>query len=41
MYAPAGRFHRATWGGTEMATRLAINPFWDGLHNNEVPDSNE
>lgn len=37
VYAPAGRYHRASWGGDGMATRLAINPFPHGLHNYPAP----
>jgi mannose-6-phosphate isomerase-like protein (cupin superfamily) len=33
VYAPQGRWHRASFGGTGMATRLAINPRPEGLHN--------
>lgn len=33
VYAPMGRWHRASWGGTGMATRLAINPRPNGMHN--------
>jgi len=33
VYAPQGRWHRASFGGTGMATRLAINPRPDGMHN--------
>ncbi|MEQ8936559.1 MAG: cupin domain-containing protein [Amphiplicatus sp.] len=35
--APQGRFHRASWGGEGMATRLAINPRPAGMHNYEPP----
>jgi mannose-6-phosphate isomerase-like protein (cupin superfamily) len=33
VYVPQGRWHRASSGGTGMATRLAINPRPEGLHN--------
>jgi len=33
VYAPQGRWHRASSGGTGMATRVAINPRPDGMHN--------
>lgn len=33
IYAPQGRWHRASFGGTGMATRLAINPRPEGMHN--------
>jgi mannose-6-phosphate isomerase-like protein (cupin superfamily) len=33
VYVPQGRWHRATSSGTGMATRLAINPRPEGLHN--------
>lgn len=32
VYVPAGRFHRASFGGDGMATRLAINGYPRGLH---------
>ena len=32
VYAPAGRFHRPTFGGTGMATRVGINGFHSGVH---------
>jgi mannose-6-phosphate isomerase-like protein (cupin superfamily) len=38
VYVPKGRFHRASFGGEGMATRLAINGYPQGLHNNEDPD---
>jgi mannose-6-phosphate isomerase-like protein (cupin superfamily) len=37
VYAPQGRWHRASFGGTGMATRLAINPRPDGMHNFQPP----
>lgn len=37
VYAPQGRWHRASWGGQGMATRLAINPRPLGLHAYEAP----
>lgn len=33
VYVPKGRYHRATYGGEGMATRLAINGYPAGLHN--------
>lgn len=33
VYAPQGRWHRASWAGNGMATRIAINPRPAGLHN--------
>lgn len=33
VYAPQGRWHRASFGGTGMSTRLAINPRPEGMHN--------
>jgi mannose-6-phosphate isomerase-like protein (cupin superfamily) len=33
VYVPKGRYHRATFGGQGMATRLAINGYPNGLHN--------
>jgi len=41
VYVPKGRYHRATYGGEGMATRLAINGYPDGLHNWPPPGSNE
>jgi len=38
VYAPQGRWHRASWGGQGMATRLAINPRPDGMHNYQPPE---
>jgi mannose-6-phosphate isomerase-like protein (cupin superfamily) len=38
VYVPQGRWHRATSAGTGMATRLAINPRPDGLHNYQPQD---
>jgi mannose-6-phosphate isomerase-like protein (cupin superfamily) len=35
VYAPQGRFHRPTWSGTTMDTRIAINPRAAGMHNYE------
>lgn len=37
VFAPQGRWHRASFGGTGMATRLAINPRPEGMHNYEPP----
>ncbi|MFL6620396.1 MAG: cupin domain-containing protein [Povalibacter sp.] len=39
VYAPQGRWHRASFGGTGMATRLAINPRPDGMHNYQPPEN--
>ena len=33
VYAPQGRWHRASWAGNGMSTRIAINPRPEGLHN--------
>lgn len=33
VYAPQGRWHRASWAGNGMSTRVAINPRPEGLHN--------
>lgn len=33
VYAPQGRWHRASWAGTGMSTRIAINPRPAGMHN--------
>ena len=33
VYAPQGRWHRASWAGNAMSTRIAINPRPEGLHN--------
>lgn len=38
VYVPKGRYHRASFGGQGMATRLAINGYPQGLHNYQVPD---
>ena len=38
VYAPQGRWHRASFGGTDMATRLAINPRHEGMHNFQPPE---
>jgi len=38
VYAPQGRWHRASWGGTGMSTRLAINPRPNGMHNYQAPE---
>lgn len=38
VYAPQGRWHRASFGGQAMATRLAINPRPDGMHNYQPLD---
>lgn len=37
VYAPAGRFHRPTFGGSGMSTRLGINGFYAGVHVEPVP----
>lgn len=39
VYAPQGRWHRASFGGSGMATRLAINPRPDGMHNFQPPEN--
>lgn len=36
VYAPQGRWHRASFGGDGMSTRLAINPRPEGMHNYQV-----
>jgi len=41
VYAPQGRWHRASFGGTGMATRLAINPRPEGMHNYQPADGGE
>jgi len=41
VYVPKGRYHRATYGGVGMATRLAINGYPAGLHNWPAPDPND
>jgi mannose-6-phosphate isomerase-like protein (cupin superfamily) len=33
VYAPQGRWHRATWANGQMDTRIAINPRPEGMHN--------
>jgi len=33
VYAPQGRWHRASWAGDGMSTRIAINPRPEGMHN--------
>ena len=38
VYAPRGRWHRASFGGDGMATRLAINPRPEGMHNFQAPE---
>ena len=38
VYVPKARYHRASFGGQGMATRLAINGYPDGLHNYRAPD---
>ena len=38
VYVPKGRYHRASFGGQGMATRLAINGYPQGLHNYQDPD---
>jgi hypothetical protein len=40
VYVPKGRYHRASFGGEGMATRLAINGYPQGLHNEEAPQQN-
>jgi mannose-6-phosphate isomerase-like protein (cupin superfamily) len=37
VYVPKGRYHRASFGGQGMATRLAINGYPAGLHNYQAP----
>ena len=37
VYVPKGRYHRASFGGTGISTRLAINGYPAGLHNYEAP----
>jgi len=39
VYVPKGRYHRASFGGQGMATRVAINGYPDGLHNYPPPAS--
>jgi mannose-6-phosphate isomerase-like protein (cupin superfamily) len=39
VYAPQGRWHRASFGGQGTATRLAINPRPDGMHNYQPPQN--
>lgn len=39
VYAPQGRWHRASFGGQGPATRLAINPRPDGMHNFQPPQN--
>lgn len=36
VYAPQGRWHRASFGGDTMDTRIAINPRPEGMHNFDV-----
>jgi mannose-6-phosphate isomerase-like protein (cupin superfamily) len=38
VYVPKGRYHRASAGGQGMSTRLAINGYPNGLHNNRAPE---
>lgn len=38
VYVPQGRYHRASYGGDGMATRLAINGYPAGLHNYPGPE---
>jgi mannose-6-phosphate isomerase-like protein (cupin superfamily) len=38
VYAPQGRWHRASSSGTEVSTRVAINPRPDGMHNYQPPE---
>jgi mannose-6-phosphate isomerase-like protein (cupin superfamily) len=33
VYVPKGRWHRASWGGKSISTRVAINPRPEGMHN--------
>ncbi len=37
VYVPAGRFHRPTFGGSGMSTRIGINGFHSGVHVELVP----
>ena len=37
VYVPAGRFHRPTFGGTGMSTRIGINGFHSGVHVELLP----
>lgn len=39
VYVPQGHWHRASFGGDGMATRLAINPRPDGMHNFQAPEN--
>jgi mannose-6-phosphate isomerase-like protein (cupin superfamily) len=41
VYAPQGRWHRASFGGDGMSTRLAINPRPEGMHNFQPPPDAE
>jgi mannose-6-phosphate isomerase-like protein (cupin superfamily) len=38
VYVPKARYHRASFGGQGMATRVAINGYPAGLHNYQAPD---
>jgi mannose-6-phosphate isomerase-like protein (cupin superfamily) len=38
VYVPKARYHRASFGGQGMATRVAINGYPQGLHNYQAPD---
>lgn len=38
VYVPKGRYHRASFGGSGMSTRLAINGYPAGLHNYQAPE---
>lgn len=38
VYAPEGRWHRASFAGDGMSTRLAINPRPQGMHDFQAPD---
>jgi mannose-6-phosphate isomerase-like protein (cupin superfamily) len=38
VYAPAQTWHRARFGGTELACRLAMNGYQDLLHDYQVPE---
>lgn len=37
VYVPAGRFHRPTFGGSGMSTRIGINGFHSGVHVELLP----
>lgn len=38
VYAPEGRWHRASFAGDGMSTRLAINPRPEGMHDFQAPE---